>query len=940
LKAKAPHFQLNRREFIKVSSLGGIWLVTRNLTGFASEPGPAPAGSVSGWSGAPGKARYRIEGLAKVLGQKIYARDFRARDMAGWPAREVYAMVLRTPVAGRKLEGIDLSTLPQDLQPLKMVSATDLAKDQLVFPRSDRPAAGRTSSLFAAVGSAAEFLGQPVAILLFPDYRTYFRARRLLQSTPSLLRFSNGTPAEAGQGPHGREAYAVPREDPDQAPSYMPPRYLTRYAQGSTEMFSQVMDGFTDPSGSTPGDQKAAMYRSKIIAEVESNPWAVYRGVYETQQLDPMFMEPESGLGWLDRESSTLHLVVGTQSSNGCVSDSITMFGSSLAFKKEVETIVLHACYPGGGFGGRDNSTFSTLLAIAAAYADRPVRMAYDRFEQFQSGVKQLGARMSQTLAVDSEGRFQAVIGDYQMRAGGRNNHSQWVAELAGYCGGSGYAIPRVTIDAKARSSIGVIAGSMRGFGGPQAAFALESLIDEIAAERKIDAIELRRRNALAQGGCTVTGYRVSHSLRIAEICERAGKNPLWANRESGRRRYASQSMLYGVGFGLANQAFGTGNDGMMAAVEIGRDGAITVTTNCVDMGNGAATSLAVSTGRLLGANATRVRLGEVTLFKCLAITNLPKDDWNNPQYTPALSMSSSACITAFHQVHVVEQACRVLLENSIWPWVSAQWGLPSNQPFPADQVQWRQGTLTMSGKQPLSWRQLVSGLHDRGAIVGAMVHASYLGQWIQATFPLPASLPTHDRTWTGAIDALAVSSAGGDWTIVNRANVVQPPPDAWRFGRCLHTPSGCLAAVLVDPRNGKARILDIDSYLEAGRVVQPDLLLGQYYGGVAMGAGYVLHEESPQTYGGPGEGRWNLNRYHVPMWNDLPLDRIRLELLEPAPGEAPRGIAEAVLCPVLPALANAIAHATGKRFRSLPITPGKILEALNPNLEAPRGDR
>lgn len=931
MKVTAPHFQLNRREFIKVSSLGGIWLVTRNLTGFASDSGPAPTGRASGWSGAPGKAHYRIEGLAKVLGQKIYARDFRARDMEGWPIREVHAMILRTPVVGRKLEGIDLSTLPHDLQPLKMVCATDLAKDQLVFPRSDRPAVGQISSLFAVIGSPAEFLGQPVAILLFQDYRTCVRARRLLQFNPSVLRFSGGATAEA---------YAVPREDSGQAPSYTPPRHLTRYAQGSTEMFSQVMDGFTDPSGPTPGDQKAAMYRSRIMADMESNPWTVYRGVYETQQLDPMFMEPESGLGWLDKENSTLHLVVGTQSSNGCVSDSIMMFGSSPAFKKEVETIVLHACYPGGGFGGRDRSTFPMLLAIAAAYADRPVRLAYDRFEQFQSGLKQLGARMSQTLAVDSEGRFQALIGDYQMRAGGRNNYSQWVAELAGYCGGSVYAIPRVMIDASARSSIGVIAGSMRGFGGPQAAFALDSLVDEIATERKTDAIELRRRNALAKDGYTVTGYRASHSVRIAEICERASKNPLWANRESERRKYASQSMLYGVGFGLANHSFGTGSDGVVAAVEIGRDGTITVTTNCVDMGNGAATSLAVSTGTILGANATRVRLGEVTLFNRLGITNIPRDDWSNPQYTPALSMSSSACITAFHQVHAVEEACRMLLENSVWPWASAQWGVPSNQPFPAGQIQWVQGALTMSGKQPLSWPQLASGLHDCGAIVGAMVHACYLGQWIQAAFPIRTSLPAPNQTWTGAVDALAVASVGKDWTVVNRTSVVQPSPEAWKFGRCLHAPSGCLAAVVVDPRTGKVQILDIYSYLEAGRVVQPDLLLGQYYGGVAMGAGYVLHEESPQTYGGPGEGKWNLHRYHVPMWDDLPLDRIQLELLEPAPDEAPRGIAEAVLCPVLPALANAIAHATGKRFRSLPITPGNILEALNPNLKAPRGDQ
>jgi CO/xanthine dehydrogenase Mo-binding subunit len=59
--------------------------------------------------------------MAKVPGQTIYARDVQARDMEGWPARALYAMVLRTPVAGGKLEGIELIPLPQDLQPRKKV---------------------------------------------------------------------------------------------------------------------------------------------------------------------------------------------------------------------------------------------------------------------------------------------------------------------------------------------------------------------------------------------------------------------------------------------------------------------------------------------------------------------------------------------------------------------------------------------------------------------------------------------------------------------------------------------------------------------------------------------------------------------------------------------------------------------------------------------------
>jgi len=107
-------------------------------------------------------------------------------------------------------------------------------------------------------------------------------------------------------------------------------------------------------------------------------------------------------------------------------------------------------------------------------------------------------------------------------------------------------------------------------------------------------------------------------------------------------------------------------------------------------------------------------------------------------------------------------------------------------------------------------------------------------------------------------------------------------------------------------------------------------MVMGQYYGGVAMGIGFALLEYLPHTVGGAGEGDWNLNRYRAALWRDLPLDRIELHLLEPvSPDEPGRGIAEAALTPIAPAIANAVADATGHRFHQLPITPDKVLEAL-----------
>ena len=939
IEDQTPGFRTTRRRFVK-TGLGGVWLITRALSLKATEL--TGGGS---WSGPPGKARYRFDGLPKVLGQKIFARDFHARDMSGWPAKEQYAMVLRTPSAGRVLEKIDLGMLPRELQPAKTVTAQDLADAKIVFPSSAEEAPRTAASLFVGVGAAPEFMGQPVAILLFRDFETYRQAKRILQFNSAVLQFGAAPPAAPPPptnlpytGPMVRVAHkatsASLRRAQDklsaprgQQPMYAPPTYLTRYANGDRDEFSQVSYGVTNPymqsgaQGWTSADSAAAEYRARIQQDLDSQGWKIYRHTYETQELDPMFMEPETGLGWYEPSTSTMNLVLGTQSPDECISDAIAMFAGASSFP--VKTVVVNACYPGGGFGGRDVSVFPLLMTIAAAYAQGPVRLAHDRFDQFQAGLKQLGAAMEQSLAVDSKGRFQAVVAKYKLQAGGRNNYSQWIAQLAGYCGGGGYVIPRVSIDAEAEASVGVIAGSMRGFGGPQAAFAIESLIDEIAAEMKTDPIALREKNALAEGGRTVTGYKVEHSLRIAEICRLARAHPLWVGRGAARQAAAARSRMYGVGFALANQAFGTGRDGVMAAVEIAPDGTIAVTSNAVDMGNGAATSLAISTAQL-GANAARVDLGDASAFDVLQLED-ESGNWSSPRYTASISMSSSACITAFHQVHAVEQASRALLETAVWPAAAKEWGLAAGKKFDAAQAQWKNGALTMAGKPALPLARLAQLLRANNLPTGAMIHCSFVGEWITSRFVVNGAV------YESEIDALALKQGGApQWTLLNRANIFPPLAQASNNGRSLYSPSGTLAAVEVDRATGEVRVRALHTILEAGRVVQPDLLKGQYHGGVAMGVGYALYEFLPHTRGGPGDGTWNLNRYRVAKWEDLPLGSITLHLLEPvSPDEPARGIAESVLCPIAPAVTNAIAAATGKRFRSMPVTPQKIREAL-----------
>ena len=919
MNAQGP-FQFSRRTLLRVTGAGALGLVHNELAFAHNAREPldaahsalqshlehlAPKGdTTNAWSASPGKARYRIEGVPKVTGQKIYARDFRAKDIPGWPAQERLALVLRATMVEKLFSGIDLSILPAALQPLRVVTQEDLIADKLTAPSSAQPPQGWDKGLLVAKGARPVYFGQPVAILIFANFDTFRRAKKLLQFNPSVMVYGARAP--------------VP---PVSAP-YAPSIFLTRYETPGEAPFSQVQSGASNPNAQPPTeiDLKAKELRNKIDQMFAHKDVRSFGGMFSTQVLDPMFMEPEAGLAWVDKsvsQSSTLHLVLGTQATNGDMADTLGLFAvASLPFT--VKTVVLNSCYPGGGFGGRDVSTFPPLLAIAAAYSDAPVRIAQDRYEQFQSGLKQLDSHIDHAIAVDKRGKFVAFRSSQQLHGGGNNNYSQYVAMLTGYCGLSGYQISKAYVDAKAIPSPGVISGSMRGFGGPQASFCVETLVDEAAVALKIDPIGLRLRNALRTGERTITGAPLTQDMTLAKICQIAMKHPLWRDRERTRRIKALQGIDYGVGFALANQAYGTGTDGVMAEVVIAVDGTLTVRSNCVDMGNGSATTLAISTAGFAGNNAHHVVMGDAAYFAApLAMTSGSSGNWSIASWTPTFSMSSSACLTAFHQVHVTEQATRVLFETGILPAAALLWGVDVGRL--RGKTFWRERRLHFEHLKPLDIASLARQMYSQNLCVAAMAHGLYQGRWVQADYAIAgwrAQLP---------IDGLSVRYANQTpWQSIVRSNTIAPEPDAHLYGRSLFAPSGMLAAVEIAPRTGQVKVVGVELWVDAGKVLQPDLLQGQAQGGIAMGIGYALLENLPLLQDGAGDGRWNLDRYHVALASDMPMGRMHIHTL-PTNEKTAKGIAEAVLCPVAPAIGNAIAHATGKRFRSLPITAAQI---------------
>ncbi|MBU2959967.1 molybdopterin-dependent oxidoreductase [Citreicella sp. C3M06] len=915
--------RMSRRSFLYTAT-GTVGLSILGLpgaSGHLASPAPQP-------SPLPGVATQRIEGLAKVTGQKIFARDFRARDMDGWPDREWHAMYLRARTTRQAFLGVDLAPLPPEAQPTRLVLGSDLDPAffdaPLLFRRdlhvdarltahqakaggSFNQPDGLNFDLLVMPGTTPNFLGQAVALLLFDSLAAYRAARRFLAGDDGTVQRYG-----PGDGPQGTPAPGAPFQSP------------TLYVKDAQFDYAS-----TDPDSY---EREAPQVQRRIRAALDAATGLLRQPIRTRMRaMDPMFMEPESGLAWIDPASNALQLVLGTQSPDGDLHNIAAMFASKGSPVPRLDEVTLHSCYPGGGFGGRDSSPFSLMLALAVAFADgNPVRLAYDRFEQFRVGLKRHAASVEGTLYAHPDMTLEAIRLDMVFDGGGRRNLSPYVASLGALCAGGSYRLPVADINAQALHSENVSGGSQRGFGGPQAYFAIETALDDLAAAQGWDPVALRRANLIELGDTTVTGGPIEQSLSLPEMLDIAEAHPLWRERAAIKAAHTAQGRSYGTGLAMSMQAYGTSGDGMVAAVHLARDGSLRVVSDAIDMGNGSATTLGVVIGPILGANASEVAMGGYSLF---GQTGLSDDGanpagWDDPMWTQKGTGSSSACLTALHQVGTLQQTAQALLRGSVLVAAADLWGAP------AGDAQWQGGRLSAPGRRPLPLAELAARVHELGLPTGALGHGYFQNTWVEADYDTPGG------TVRLQLDGLAYYH-GDSATPIPRRNGRYPAPETARYARYVWAPCINVVGLSVDHGTGAVQIENVLSVLNAGHIHVPQLVSGQSQGGVAMAIGYTLLEDMPPGMVGPADGTWNLHRYHVARASDVPLGgryapggrAQELITLDPPPGSARtgRGIAEAVMCSVPSAISNALRDATGVRFASLPITPDKILAGLTP---------
>jgi CO/xanthine dehydrogenase Mo-binding subunit len=921
----------SRREFVKLATASGIALSLSRLA-IAEEPGFAARETLPGrlgWNPAATGAG-RIDGVAKVTGAKLYASDFRAADLPGWPKHTSHAMLIRAPDATHVYTGIDLARLGGALKPSAVITAADLARIGTRVPEF------YAGDLFCPVGRTPIYLGQPVALLIFEQFDGFDRARLALRAG-TFVKFGEET------GPVAMPDYGAVRFTRVAGPTPDAPDIYSPVQAGwvSPGHFQNTELPVWTPSAASAGSAytKAATFGEQIRAELAArNPnLLMLDREFETQSVDPMFLEPESGLGWYDAGTKNLELVLGVQSPYDAAEALSDMLGNVRAPFKPAHIKTLFA-YMGGGFGGRDHTPFPLYVALAALFLPgRPVRLAHDRYQQFQGGIKRHAFKMRTRIGVDrATGKISGFAADHVLDGGGLANFSGTVSTVSAIASIGIYDIPKVDITTVALHSRGVTAGSMRGYGTLQTMTALEVLIDEAAAALPLDPIEFRRRNALKTGGRNMTGNAYIVSLRAPEILDKIEKHPIWQQRSQEKARGQQGGMVVGTGIACATKNYGGGADCAQSTVEIDAQGRIAIHGDHVDMGNGIGTALANRVAGHLGRVADEVTVHDVDAYGPLALVTSGNSYTmdqatqdavaKNPRWVPAISTATFASNGAHVGTQAAAEAARVIFRFGLWPAALDLWGIaPTNSTAKQwEAARWKDGNLLMPGLAPLSLPSIAAKAHARNDVTGAMAHAFSRWGWSRATFPIAG------QTWSADIDALAVRKGDGKYARVDRSSVKFPPTANNSSGPVYTAMCATLVRVEIARATGALRIAKAYSVFECGKPLVPEIVLGQAQGGFAMGVGYALFESLPLYEGGPGNGQWNLGQYLVARGSDLPLGDLEIEVLPPVtPDEPPKGIAEVVMIPVVAALLNAIFDATGHRFRSLPVTQSMLKGVL-----------
>lgn len=571
-------------------------------------------------------------------------------------------------------------------------------------------------------------------------------------------------------------------------------------------------------------------------------------------------MEPHATVAvWNGADQLTLY--DATQGVNMTSSIAAYFFG----LKKENVRVI--APFVGGGFGSKGLWLHTLMVAMAAKVTGLPVKLTLTR-QMMQTNVGHRAATIQRIgLGTDITGKLSVL-----------RHHTDTYNNLTQFFEPSGkqslvlYQAPLREVTYNVAHLNRSTPTFMRAPGETPGTFALESAMDELAYQLKVDPVEFRITNHTTKD--PMKGHDFSSEFLVD--CYRIGAERFgWSSRSMEPRQKRNGKYL--VGYGMATATYPGGRSAASVKVLMNAKGDVTLMTASIDIGTGTYTVLAQTAADALGIPVERidVKIGD---------SSLP----------PAPLAGGSQTTASIHPAAL--DAC-VLLRKELTALAIADPDSKLNG-SQLEEIGFADGKLFIKSDPNKSDTYLnILSRAKRSEIEACATTLPVSGTGLT----VPSALCTPSET----------------------------PPEQNSDDKqyAFHSFGAQFAEVWVDEDFGTIRVKRFTSVQDVGRIMNEKTARSQIIGGVIFGIGAALMEatEYDKRWGTPVTR--TLADYHVPVHLDVPPIDVHF-IGKPDPHISPigaRGIGEIGITGVSAAIANAVFNATGKRLRDLPLTPEKF---------------
>ncbi|MEQ8442586.1 MAG: xanthine dehydrogenase family protein molybdopterin-binding subunit [Alphaproteobacteria bacterium] len=760
---------------------------------------------------AVGISSVRIDGAEKAGGKAKYADDLSAPDM-------LYGAIATSPIPAGRILGYDLSEARAVPGVVAVLTAEDLpdrrvgsfVKDETTLARDRVRYVGEPVAAVAAETREAAELAAQLVMVDYEDAPAVCSLDEALADTAPLVH-----PEQAG--------YTRQSDTP---------------AKGNIFWTAEIVEG----------DPDAAWDECDVVVEE----------VYETPAQYHAYMEPCSALVEPD---------LGGRFTVRSSAQSIFYLQGRISEELDLSMSRIRCVAPriGGGFGGKNGVNVQPIAVALAQATERPVKITLNRSQDMEMLRSRHPARIRMKTGAKADGTLVAREAELWFDAGAYVDESPAVMSFGLLCSRGPYRCPNVRVRGYAVYTNKLKAGSFRGFGNPQAAFASESQLDAVARKLGIDGLALRRRNAMVPGDHWLGGQCVD-ACAMQECLDRLDERMAAEIKD-----LPPPEEGWSRGVGVSGLSHISGLMGTSAAVNLRADGTVALSTGVVDIGQGSDTVLPQ-----ICAEALKLPLEAVAY----AAQDTDSSPYNWKTAASRITYTAGRAVmqaTVDMRKRILDHAAELM-----------ECATEDLELAPG-------GTVRVAGSdRSVTFREIAARAFNRvgGPIVGQHAFA----------FDGPRFDPKRAAISNFAFDNLGVYVFGAVGLVAD-----------------------------VDMATGKVVVQKVWAAHDIGRAVNPQSAEGQVQGAVVQGLGYALLEELVWEDGHLVNP--SFMDYKIPDVLDVPADIIPI-LVETAPEETgpfgAKGIGEAGIVGVAPALANAVTDAIGVRLHRIPMTSERVLDAID----------